>query len=1362
MDSTPQSTQATLGEELAPGRAMSIRRRFTQPGQHPFDTVEWELRDARIGHGDKVAFEQADVEFPVSWSQNSTNIVAQKYFRGQVGSPARERSVKQMIGRVSGTIADWGRARGYFATAEDGDAFEAELTYVLLHQMAAFNSPVWFNVGFEENPQCSACFILSVDDTMESILDWNTKEGKIFRGGSGSGINLSNIRGSMEPLSKGGTASGPVSFMRGADSWAGTIKSGGKTRRAAKMVVLDVDHPDIREFIWCKAKEEDKAAALRDAGFDMSIDGDGFTSIQYQNANNSVRVTDAFMHAVENDLEWQTTARATGEPVGEPMQARDLMREIAEAAWRCADPGVQYDTTINQWHTSPQSGRINASNPCFPADARVHTTKGLMPIGELVTRGEAGEQIGVYTHRATAGENGSAGTPGDGVLATRPVAFMRNGVKPIVRLRFANGAELRCTPNHRLWTLNRGYVAAEQLTKSDRVMLNDCSTPASEAAWELPVAVGSAAKSFARGGSVVHKELPQRWSEGLAELTGHLVGDGWMTDVQTGWVYGGDDIADGLLDSHEGMLTELVGGISRQQIDNGTVQLRAGSEAVRDFFRALGVTTARAHGKRVPAAVLAAPAEIQAAFLRGLFGADGCVSRVESGGKANRYVGLGSRSETLLKDVTAMLNAFGVRGRIYRIAEAREASFSYTRKDGTTVEYASREGFDLRITGSDLEQFAQSIGFSTPRKEAALDAMLAETDRYRTKPGTSLITREEDGQEEVYNLTEPVHHSYIVDGVVVANCSEYMHVDDSACNLASLNLMKFRRADGTFDVPAFEHATDVVLLAQEIVVGPSSYPTEQIGVNARAFRQLGLGYTNLGAFLMANGVPYDSDQGRGTAAAITALMTGRAYAQSAKVAAAIGPYEHYAVNREPHNNVMRMHRDASYAIPDSIVDDHALLEAARGSWEDAVELGDAFGYRNAQATVLAPTGTISFLMDCDTTGIEPDFSLVKFKELVGGGTMTIVNRTVPLALENLGYADEQVEQIEAHIAEHGTIVGAPGLKDEHLPVFDVAVGERAISPMGHIKMMGAVQPFISGAISKTVNMPNDSTVGDIEDAYVEAWRLGVKALAIYRDGSKTAQALRTDAQVGVGEGAAAGLFTQEQVDELVSEAVIAAKREAGPARKRMPRERQSLTHKFSIGGHEGYITAGMYDDGTIGEIFLTDIGKEGSTLRGMMNSFATAISISLQYGVPLETLVQKFSYMRFDPEGITQNPEIPFAKSMPDYIMRWLASRFLDTDTQEELGIMTAEVRARKTGEDLAISMSSDTASPASEQPSAGGGNGGTSVPAASALTDTPPVVPAKLSGLDLGPACGQCGGMMQRTGACYTCTSCGNNTGCG
>jgi ribonucleoside-diphosphate reductase alpha chain len=937
--------QTQLTSDALAGDGLQVRRYFTAPGTHPFEAVEWERRDARIGHGGKVSFEQIDVEFPKSWSQNATNIVAQKYFRGQLGSATRERSVRQMIGRVAGTIAGWGRERGYFATDDDAVAFEEELSHILLHQLAAFNSPVWFNVGFEESPQCSACFILSVQDEMESILDWNTKEGKIFRGGSGSGINLSRIRGSMEPLSKGGTASGPVSFMRGADAWAGTIKSGGKTRRAAKMIVLDVDHPDIRDFIWCKAKEEDKAAALRDAGFDMSIDGDGFYSIQYQNANNSVRVSEAFMRAVENDEDWRLIARVTGEPIGEPIPARQLMKEIAEAAWRCADPGVQYDTTINQWHTCPVSGRINASNPC----------------------------------------------------------------------------------------------------------------------------------------------------------------------------------------------------------------------------------------------------------------------------------------------------------------------------------------------------------------------------------------------------------------------SEYMHVDDSACNLASLNLMKFRRGDGTFDVDSFEHAVDIIFLAQEIIVSPSSYPTEEIGANARSFRQLGLGYANLGAYLMADGVPYDSDAGRGTAAAITALMTGRAYLGSARIAAAMGPYERYPENRDAHNAVMQMHRNGSYAIPIEDCVDGDLLTAARKTWDETVAAGERNGYRNAQATVLAPTGTISFLMDCDTTGVEPDFSLVKFKELVGGGQMTIVNRTVPLALQTLGYSDEHIEQIVAYVNEHGTIIGAPGLDAEDLPVFDVAVGERAISHMGHIKMMGAVQPFISGAISKTVNMPQTATVEDIADAYIQAWRLGVKALAIYRDGSKTAQALRTDAQ----EAKPAAVDIQGQIDKAVTDALA----KVGPKRRRMPRERQSITHKFSIGGHEGYITAGMYEDRTVGEIFLTDIGKEGSTLRGMMNAFATAISLSLQYGVPLETLVRKFSYMRFEPEGMTSNPEIPFSKSMPDYIMRWLASRFLDVDLQEELGILTKEVRARKAAQDAASSQLGDTAGPSA---SAGVSTRTGVKPAAAALTDVPPVMPAVRRGLDLGPACQQCGGMMQRTGSCYTCGSCGFNTGCG
>jgi ribonucleoside-diphosphate reductase alpha chain len=562
--------------------------------------------------------------------------------------------------------------------------------------------------------------------------------------------------------------------------------------------------------------------------------------------------------------------------------------------------------------------------------------------------------------------------------------------------------------------------------------------------------------------------------------------------------------------------------------------------------------------------------------------------------------------------------------------------------------------------------------------------------------------------------------------------------------------MKFRRPDGSFDVEDFQHAVDIVFLAQEIVVGFSSYPTEEITENANKFRQLGLGYANLGALLMSDGLPYDSDAGRNVAAAITALMTGRAYRQSALIAAgATGPYEEYGKNREPHNGVMRMHRDASYDVDGTGIKGE-LLEAAQRAWDEAVELGEEHGYRNAQATVLAPTGTISFLMDCDTTGIEPDFSLVKFKELVGGGQMTITNRSVPLALQTLGYSEAEIDQIEAHIKENNTIVEAPGLKDEHLPIFDVAVGERAISHTGHIDMMAATQPFISGAISKTVNLPQTATVEDIADAYTRGWKGGLKALAIYRDGSKTAQALRTDAQ-----------------DEKEAEAEVQM---AEPVRKKMPLERESITHKFNIAGHEGYITAGKYDDGTLGEIFLTDIGKEGSTLRGLLNAFATAISLGLQYGVPLETFVQKFSYMRFEPEGMTRNPEIPFAKSMPDYIMRWLASRFIDdTEVLEELGIMTQEVRNKKEAEtsQLGLGIATDTAGPANGHSNGGNGNGeaakaSSPVPAASALTEEPPVRPAKMQGLELGPACEQCGGMMQRTGSCYTCSQCGNNTGCG
>ncbi len=897
-------------------RQIGVKRYFTIPGRDPFEEIEWEVRDAFIPGKDKPVFEQKNVEFPKFWSQTATNIVAQKYFRGKMGSPERETSVRQMIGRVVETVGEWGRAGGYFADDEEAEAFEAELKAILVNQLASFNSPVWFNVGFEEKPQCSACFILSIDDSMDSILDWIRREGVIFRGGSGSGVNLSRLRSSKEQLSKGGYASGPVSFMRGADASAGTIKSGGKTRRAAKMVVLDVDHPDIEEFVWCKAREEKKARVLEAAGYDMSLDSSDWSSIQYQNANNSVRVTDAFMEAATTGAEWNLTARTDGAVV-DTVDARGLLREMADAAWQCADPGVQYDTTINAWHTCPNSGRINASNPC----------------------------------------------------------------------------------------------------------------------------------------------------------------------------------------------------------------------------------------------------------------------------------------------------------------------------------------------------------------------------------------------------------------------SEYMHLDDSACNLASLNLMKFRRDDGELDVEAFEHAVDVMFLAQEILVGYSSYPTPEIEKNARAYRELGLGYANLGALLMARSLPYDSDEGRAYAAAITALMTGRAYRKSSEIAARMGAYAGYQPNAAAMVGVIAKHRAAVGNIEhtDSVPDD--LLSAARKSWDDALDAGEVNGFRNSQATVLAPTGTISFMMDCDTTGVEPDFSLVKSKKLVGGGEITIVNKTVPMALDRLGYAPEEVDQIVAFIDERNTVVGAPFVKAEHYPIFDCAIGDRAIHYSGHVKMMGAVQPFISGAISKTVNMPETVTTEEVMQLFIDAWHLGVKAIAIYRDNCKVAQPLSS------GE--------KDKAQALVPGTVLA------PQRRRLPDDRVEVGRKFRVGEYEGYIHVGLFDDGTPGDIFL-DIAKEGTTLAGLMNSFMISVSLGLQYGVPLEVYVSKFSHMRFEPSGPTNDPDIRVAKSIVDYVFRWMGKKFLTIDQQEEIGILSAEVRAR-----MAERYTDGEGKPAGVESAA--------VP----LEAPPPGQAALFNTHEDAVECARCGGRMVRTGSCYTCRDCGTNTGC-
>jgi ribonucleoside-diphosphate reductase alpha chain len=919
VDLSPRIRELKPKNKPAERKGLAFPRYFTarlEPGRSPYDDVRWEMRNASIANEKgEVIFEQRDIEVPADWSQTATNIVASKYFHGRHGSPERETSVAQLVHRVVDTTTGWGLAGGYFKSPEDAENFRAELAHLMLTQKASFNSPVWFNVGVAEargygwyydeatdaierlepgqvRPQCSACFINSVKDSLESILELAKTEGMLFKWGSGTGTNLSNLREEDAILSGGGRASGPLSFMKGFDAFAGVIKSGGKTRRAAKMVILNVEHPDIEKFIWCKAKEEKKAYTLVEAGYDASLDGEAYSSIFFQNANNSVRASDEFMQAVVEDGRWYTRSVVTGQPVKE-YRAKDLLKQIAQATHQCGDPGMQFDTTVNRWNPCKNSGRINASNPC----------------------------------------------------------------------------------------------------------------------------------------------------------------------------------------------------------------------------------------------------------------------------------------------------------------------------------------------------------------------------------------------------------------------SEYMFLDDSACNLASINLLKFVGPDGQFNVEAFRHAVDTIILAQEIFVDAASYPTQKIADNSHTYRPLGLGFANLGATLMSLGLPYDSDAGRDYAAAVTAIMCGQAYLTSARIAEAVGPFTAYAKNEEPFLEVIRMHKGSVSRITPRNAP--GLVEAAHAVWEEAYEAGKRHGYRNAQVTVIAPTGTIGFMMDCDTTGIEPDLALVKYKKLVGGGVIKIVNNTVPQALVRLGYSPEQVEKIVSHIDATGTIEGAPYLKAEHLPVFDCSLrpqnGSRYIHHMGHIRMMSAVQPFISGAISKTINMPEDSTVEDIMNAYTESWRLGLKAVAIYRDGSK-------------------------RVQPLTSSATAQAKKEAfRPQRRKLPDERASITHKFSIAGHEGYVTVGLYDDGTPGELFIT-MAKEGSTISGLMDGFATAVSFALQYGVPLKFLVDKFAHLRFEPSGWTGNKQIPYAKSVLDYIFRWMGARFLGPEyAVTEAG---ESPRLRPTEPDLQPQL---------------------------------PFAPVS----DDAPTCSECGSIMTRNGSCYKCENCGGTSGC-
>ncbi|GIM81305.1 ribonucleoside-diphosphate reductase subunit alpha [Salinispora arenicola] len=964
VDEMPGDGVTTSKSRSKAGAGLKVERVWTTEGVHPYDEVTWERRDVVMTNwrDGSINFEQRGVEFPQDWSVNAANIVTTKYFRGAVGTPEREWSLRQLIDRVVATYRTAGEEYGYFATPADAEIFAHELTWMLLHQVFSFNSPVWFNVGTSSPQQVSACFILAVDDSMDSILDWYKEEGLIFKGGSGSGVNLSRIRSSKELLSSGGTASGPVSFMRGADASAGTIKSGGATRRAAKMVILDVDHPDIEEFVVTKAREENKVRALRDAGFDMDLGGADIVSVQYQNANNSVRVTDEFMAAVQSGGTFDLRGRLDGTVI-DTIDAKPLFRTISQAAWECADPGLQYDDTINDWHTCPETGRITASNPC----------------------------------------------------------------------------------------------------------------------------------------------------------------------------------------------------------------------------------------------------------------------------------------------------------------------------------------------------------------------------------------------------------------------SEYLHLDNSSCNLASLNLMRFLRADGGFEVAKFVRSVELVITAMDISICFADFPTEKIGATTRAYRQLGIGYANLGALLMASGLPYSSDQGRSLAAAITSLMTGTAYRRSAELAGIVGAYDGYARNAEPHKRVMRKHAAANDEIKPSGTVATAVQREATRQWSLGNKIGDRNGWRNSQASVLAPTGTIGLMMDCDTTGVEPDLALVKFKKLVGGGSMQIVNQTVPRALRSLGYPEEQVEAIVEHIAEHGHVVDAPGLKPEHYAVFDCAMGERSIAPMGHVRMMAAVQPFISGAISKTVNMPEQATVEDVEKIYFEGWRLGLKALAIYRDNCKVGQPLSVAKK---DRNAAVSVESVPAAVEKVVEKVV----EYRPVRKRLPKKRPSETISFSVGGAEGYLTSSSYPDDGLGEVFLK-MSKQGSTLAGVMDAFSVAISIGLQHGVPLETYVSKFTNMRFEPAGMTDDPDVRMAASVMDYIFRRLALDFLPYERRAELGIFTAKERAAQLAAeaeveantaDLTAMASSAPVETRPEEPKTG-----PVAQPAQELRDVAAALPAPSVGSSTelleavigkaadAPLCFTCGTKMRPAGSCYVCEGCGSTSGC-
>ena len=1294
------------------GHGIIVERRFTKPDVHPFDQIEWETRDAIIsGTKGEVVFEQKGVEVPKSWTQTATNIVVSKYFYGTIGKDDREYSVRQLVSRVAKTISNWGRKDGYFATKEDAQVFEDELHYILVNQMAAFNSPVWFNVGTSRPQQCSACFINSVEDDMRSILNLCVTEGMLFKGGSGTGTNLSKLRSKQEFLGgSNGKASGPVSFMKGLDAFAGVIKSGGKTRRAAKMVILDIDHPDINDFIQCKVEEEKKAWVLMDAGYDGSMDGSAYSSVYFQNANNSVRVTDAFMQAVEKDEDWTTHAVITGAPV-QTWKAKELMDKMAQAAWQCGDPGIQYDTTINKWHTCKNTDRIYASNPCVTGDTLISTTSGYKRIRDLV-----GSSAAIIA--------------ADGEFSHVEHIFP-TGHKKIFELQTKSGYSVRLTEDHRVWTRNRGDVLAKELKSGDVLELKQ------------------------PGFGIVREE------EIVAEMIGLTVGDGCLsfnkkTHQEVALVAGGREETSMLemfnfrLNGYKQSVSEDGRGARWSSVVPTQTGIRIGtsSRCIVEPLKKYAVLDKGSKEKKFTDEVFSLDKNSQASILRGLFTADGTVANY---GEKSQYIALDSVSLTLLRQVQLLLLGFGIKAKIY---ENRRTSFQSRLPDGKGgwAVYPVQQMHSLRVSRSSRLIFEKEIGFLDRSFKSNELAFLNETvTAYRDELLDEFASLTFVGSEDVFDLTEPRTNHFVANGLVVHNCSEFMFLNDSACNLASLNIMKFRKeVDGlmVFDVDAFKKANEIVVTAMEIIIGNSVYPTPAIEQNSLDYRPLGIGYANLGAFLMSRGVPYDSDEGRNFAAAITSLQSGHCYFQSSKIAEKIGPFAGYKQNEASCLEVMRMHRDASYEInPNGVPAD--LLTEARISWDNVVEHGSLHGLRNAQISVIAPTGTISFLMDCDTTGVEPDIALVKYKWLVGGGMLKIVNNTVPEALTRLGYSQKEREEILAHIEKTDTIENAPYLKQEHLPVFDCAFkaanGTRTIHYMGHVHMMAAVQPFVSGAISKTVNMPHDATTEDIIEVYETGWKLGLKAIAIYRDGSKRQQALTTSKESDAkkqnkGDEGSRRLQPANEVEkeeeknmqeEKVTIPTVTVTSDNKLRRRRLPDERRAITHKFKVGSHEGYITVGLYDDGSPGELFMT-MSKEGSVISGLMDSFATAISIGLQYGVPLEVLVNKFVHMRFEPSGYTNNPQIRIAKSITDYIFRWLAIKFLPQESQISLGInVEMEVKDVKEANEEIVS-----------QPK---------------LFDTTKTFDNQSDA----PACDTCGSIMVRNAACYKCLNCGATSGC-